>query len=81
MVPTQFTIDSVADFRASARRLELGRLTALVLECSTARSVVRTLRLLQRSDPKWWELMLVLGGSYRIEQGAATGPARRPATW
>ncbi|GLY77681.1 helix-turn-helix domain-containing protein [Actinoallomurus iriomotensis] len=69
LVPTRFAVDSVADFRTSARQLELGRLTALVLECSGVRSVVRTHHLVQRSDPEWWELMLVLEGSYWIEQG------------
>ncbi|MBO0882937.1 MAG: helix-turn-helix domain-containing protein [Mycobacterium sp.] len=67
LVPTQFTIDSLADFRASARQLELGRLTASVLDFSELRSV-RTRRLVQRSDPEWWELALVLGGSLWIEQ-------------
>lgn len=67
LVPTRFTIDSLADFRASARPLELGGLTASVLEFSALRSV-RTRRLVQRSDPEWWELALVLEGSLWIEQ-------------
>ncbi|MFB9836050.1 helix-turn-helix domain-containing protein [Actinoallomurus acaciae] len=75
LAPTRFTIDSVADFRASARQLELGCLTALVPEFSAVRSVVRNRRLIQRSDPERWVLMLVLAGSYWIEQGRSRARA------
>lgn len=68
LVPTLFTIERLADFRAAAAQLELGHLSVAVLEFSALRSV-RTHRLVRRSDPEWWELALVLEGSLWIEQG------------
>jgi AraC-like DNA-binding protein len=68
LVPTRFTIDRLAEFRASAAQVELGYLTAALLEFSALRSV-RTRRLVRLSDPEWWEVALVLGGSLWIEQG------------
>jgi hypothetical protein len=67
LVPTWITTDEAVEFRASATQLNLGRLDASVLEFSALRSV-RTRRLVQRSDPEWWELALVCGGAMRVEQ-------------
>ncbi|MEV5748164.1 helix-turn-helix domain-containing protein [Actinoallomurus sp. NPDC052308] len=67
LVPTRITIDRTAVFRAAVSQLELGGLQASVLEFSALRSV-RTRRLVERSDPDWWELALVRAGSLQLTQ-------------
>lgn len=67
LVPTWFSSSEAHDFRASAAMLELGPETASILEFPALRSV-RTRRLIQRFDPEWYELVLVLGGSMHLEQ-------------
>ncbi|MEV5708211.1 helix-turn-helix domain-containing protein [Actinoallomurus sp. NPDC052274] len=67
LVPTRITIDRMAVFRAAASQLKLGGLQASVLEFSALRSV-RTRRMVERSDPDWWELALVRAGSLQLTQ-------------
>jgi AraC-like DNA-binding protein len=67
LVPTWIVSDQVADFRASAKGLDLALVRISALEFPALRSV-RTPRLIRRSDPELWELALVTSGSLAVEQ-------------
>ncbi len=67
LIPTRISSDHAADFRACAAALELGQVQVSMLEFSELRST-RTRRLIQSSDPELWELTLVTGGAFWLQQ-------------
>ncbi|MET8573149.1 helix-turn-helix domain-containing protein [Streptomyces sp. NPDC004783] len=68
LIPSVVRSDHEADFRASMRVLDLGgvQVSALAYPSLETR---RTTKLIRRSDPESYQLMLNLCGSHRILQG------------
>lgn len=67
-LPTWITTDPGVEFSASAKLLQMGDTDVAELQFSPLRSV-RDRRLIQRSDPELWELVLVRSGTMSLEQG------------
>ncbi|MBJ6637019.1 hypothetical protein H4K36_01890 [Streptomyces sp. DHE7-1] len=67
LIPNMIRSDHEANFRAGMRRLDLGSVMVSVLAYPSLETR-RTTKMIRRSDPESYQLMLNLHGSHRILQ-------------